>query len=394
MTQTPPERILIVDDEASYRLMLRGLLEKKGFRVLEAEEGQAGVDLAKEHHPDLILMDVHMPKLKGSDAVRILKADPKVAEIPIIVVSAREDSQDLLNSFAWGASDYVRKVFHHEELLARIRTHLSINRLRRQLVKTNERLRNANESLRHDLHYAGEIQKSILAQRLPEVEDVRFASRYVPCEETSGDHYSAFWLDEDNLGICVADASGHGVGAAMLAVFLKGQLEYISRRAPTPNGDIRRPAEVLEIINRSLCNKEFGREFISAVYGVLHLPTMTFRFANAGHPYPLLIESDGTTRELETHNTVLGIFPDSTFEDEEVRLQPGFTLFLYTDGLIEARRPGGDQFGIERLVHALGLGLGLAPDMLAERVMDAVATFREGFALEDDLTFLAVTHTG
>ncbi len=388
MPEDTRDTILIVDDEESYRLMLRGLLEKKGFRVIEAGDGEAGIETARDRQPDLILMDFNMPRLKGSEAVARLKEESATREIPIIVVSAREDSQDLLNSFANGANDYVRKVFHHEELLARIRTHLSIARLGSELRETNRKLRNANASIRNDLHYAGEIQKSILAQRLPRVDGVGFACRYVPCEETSGDHYSTFWLDEDHVGICVADASGHGVGAAMLAVFLKGQLEYISRADGSPRGEVRSPAEVLDRINQTLCDKAFGREFISAIYGILTLSTMEFRFANAGHPYPVLLAPDGSVLEVETRNTVLGIFRDSTFEDAAVAIEPGATLFLYTDGLIESRRADGEQYDVERLLHTLGMGVGLAADDLAERVMESVSSFREDFPLEDDLTFL------
>lgn len=388
-----PETILIVDDEDSYRMMLRGLLEKKGFQVIEAQDGEAGLTAARNEHPDLILMDVNMPRLKGSDAVRFLKEEDATAEIPVIVVSAREDSQDLLNSFAWGASDYVRKVFHHEELLARINTHLAISRLRRELVETNHKLQAAHANLCNDLDYAGEIQRSILAARLPRAPGLEFASRYLPCSSTSGDHYSAFWLDEENLGICVADASGHGVGAAMLAVFLKGQLENIIRTDGTPQSPLRPPCEVVQLINESLCSKHFGREFISAIYGIINLKSQTFRFANAGHPYPVVLARDGTVREIETRNTVLGIFPDATYDDLTLSLDPDSTVLLYTDGLTELRRPDLQQFGIERLLHAFGMCIGLDVETMAERLMGATETFREGAALEDDLTFLLIGHT-
>ena len=96
MCSEPAQTILIVDDEVSYRLMLRALLEKKGFKVIEAEDGEAGVALAEERRPDLILMDVNMPRLKGSEAVRILKEGEICRNTPIIVVSGREDSDDLL----------------------------------------------------------------------------------------------------------------------------------------------------------------------------------------------------------------------------------------------------------------------------------------------------------
>ncbi|MHC4887577.1 MAG: PP2C family protein-serine/threonine phosphatase [Planctomycetota bacterium] len=381
MTDQPQQKILIVDDEVSYRLMLRGLLEKKGFLVIEAEDGESGVACALEERPHLILMDVNMPRLKGSEAVRVLKETEACKDTPIIVVSGREDSDDLLKCFHYGAGDYVRKVFHHEELLARINTHLSLARLRQELMETNQRLHS-------DLEYAGEIQQSIQAAVLPETERVVFAGRYYPCEATSGDHYSAFWLDDQHIGICVADASGHGVGAAMLAVFLKGQLENICRLGGYGSGHLRDPGEVLGIVNRSLCEKNFGREFISAVYGILNLTTMEFQFANAGHPYPLLVDVDGTAREVETANPVLGIFADSEFYTHRLALEPGQGVFLYTDGLVETRQEDHEEYGIERLLDLLGLSVGQDPETVADRVAAAADAFRGSHAREDDISLL------
>ncbi|MHC4873471.1 MAG: PP2C family protein-serine/threonine phosphatase [Planctomycetota bacterium] len=392
MPEKPSDKILIVDDEINYRMMLRGLLEKKGFTVIEAEDGEAGVTMAEEASPSLILMDVNMPKLKGSDAVKILKENPATKDIPIIVVSAREDSDDLLNSFKYGASDYVRKVFHHEELLARINTHLSISHLREELVSANDKLKAAKHKLENDLDYAGEIQKSILAQVLPEVDGFNFSCRYFPCDATSGDHFSAFWLDEDNIGICVADASGHGVGAAMLAVFLKGQLESICRYDASARSKFRTPAEVMSLINKSLCTKVFGQEFISAVYGILNLSTREFCYSNAGHPYPVVIDADGSVSELETGNTILGIFPEAQYNDKTITLKKGQSVFLYTDGLIEARRPDSAQYGIERLLNNLSMGIADNTDDLSERIVNSVNNFCEGLELEDDLTILLFKH--
>ncbi len=392
MTISSPDKILIVDDEVNYRMMLRGLLEKNGFIIFEAIDGEDGIKKAGEEKPSLILMDVNMPKLKGCDAVRILKNNEDTADIPVIMVSAREDSKDLLNSFKYGASDYVRKVFHHEELLARINTHLSISHLRQELLAANMEFMTLNKRLESDLNYAGQIQKSILAQILPEVDGVEFASRYFPCDATSGDHFSVFWLDEDNVGICIADASGHGVGAAMLAVFLKGQLETICRYDGSAKSKPRRPAEVMSMINQSLCNKAFGQEFISAVYGVLTLSTMEFCYSNAGHPYPVLIDTDGTLVELETGNTILGIFKNAEYIDKVIEIKKGQTIFLYTDGIIEARKEDNSQYGLDNLMHYLSIGFSDAPEDLSERIIISVEDFCEGKNFEDDLTILAFKH--
>ena len=389
---TVQETILVVDDESSYRMMLRSLLRLNGYAVIEAENGDRGVTVARKEHPDLIILDVNMPILQGPEAIKILKDDPTTADIPIIVVSAREDSNDLLRCFQYGASDYVRKIFRHEELIARIRTHLDVARLRRELVAANQQLQRMNRSLRDSLVYAGEIQRAILGRVLPEVDGVDFIARYRPCDETSGDYYSAFWLDHDHVGICVADAAGHGIGAAMLAVFLKGQLENICRMDGTLHGPIRPPVEVVTLINESLCEKRLGREFISLIYGILHLPTMDFTFVNAGHPYPILLSHDGAAQEIETQNTLAGLFEGISFAEKTVHLAPGQTIFLYSDGITEARSGPHACYGHNRLIHVLCRNAALPTGSLADRVLEDLDVFQGTFPVEDDITILAIAN--
>lgn len=387
-----PETVLVVDDEPSYRMMLRSLLRMNGFTVLEAENGRTGVDIAIDKLPDLIIMDVNMPILPGPDAITLLKQEERTAEIPVIVVSAREDSTDLLRCFENGASDYVRKIFRHEELLARIRTHLDVAHLRRDLMAANQQLQRMNRQLRNDLLYAAEIQRAILGRVMPEVEHVDFVARYRPCDETSGDYYSAFWLDQQHIGICVADAAGHGIGAAMLAVFLKGQLENVCRMSGSLNGPIRPPAEVVSLVNQSLCEKRLGREFISVIYGVLDVANMDFTFVNAGHPYPVLISGKGVAREIETQNTLVGLFDDITFSEHTIRIEPGETLFFYTDGIIEARRSTHESYGIERLIELLAMYGNLPTGSIADRVLEDLDVFQGTYPVEDDITIFACSN--
>lgn len=139
----PLEKILVVDDEPLLRDNLRAFLEDIGFEVFEAGNGEAGLALCLQEHPDLVLLDVSMPGKNGFEICRELKAIPELRDIPVLFLSGLMETRDKLEAFASGGVDYVNKPFRLEEVEARIRTHLEIRRQRRQLEESHQHLQNA-----------------------------------------------------------------------------------------------------------------------------------------------------------------------------------------------------------------------------------------------------------
>jgi two-component system sensor histidine kinase ChiS len=142
-----PEQILLVDDNTTNLQVLRGTLDGQGYRFLVAKNGESALSIAKKAGPSLILLDIMMPGIDGFEVCRRLKAAPETREIPVIFLSALDDTEDKVKGLALGAVDYVSKPFQPEEVIARVSTHLTISRLRKTLAGKNRELREANDLL-------------------------------------------------------------------------------------------------------------------------------------------------------------------------------------------------------------------------------------------------------
>ncbi len=127
------ERVLVADDLEFNRMLLRGVLEQDGYEVLEAENGVVANRLAREAHPGLILLDVNMPGIDGYETCSVLRLGSQTRNIPVIFITARTSTEDVVKGFKAGAVDYVGKPFQPEELLARVRTHLELRRAREEI---------------------------------------------------------------------------------------------------------------------------------------------------------------------------------------------------------------------------------------------------------------------
>lgn len=201
-----------------------------------------------------------------------------------------------------------------------------------------------NQRLIKDLRKAGDFQKSLLPERLPEHKSVKFAALYVPSSQLGGDYYDVFNIDEHKTGILLADASGHGVAAAMLTAMFKMTFQKYA-------ADIHNPAKVLTQINRDFCKVLQMGEFFTAFFAVLDRRTKTLTYANAAHPKPMLfLQEKNEVMELDTNGFLLGVMDEGiTFEQKEMQLTERSRLVIFTDGVNEAANPKGKQFGTQRI---------------------------------------------
>ena len=200
-------------------------------------------------------------------------------------------------------------------------------------------------AIRKELDIARQIQNSILPQTLPRVAGLNIAARYLPMSDVAGDFYDFHHVSPKAVGILVADVSGHGVPAALIASMLKvafaGQAGIASD-----------PARVLSGLNEALCGK-FEEHFVTAAYLFVDLAAKTIRYAGAGHP-PILIANGAHRAEAVEHNGVLlGLVPGAQYTTMEIPAAPGTRCVLYTDGVVEARNSAQVEFGKERALDEL-----------------------------------------
>ncbi len=249
-----------------------------------------------------------------------------------------------------------------------------------RIFANEERLLTINK----ELEIARRIQSSILPQSVLTLAGLEIAARYVPMSAVAGDFYDFLGVDEKRVGILVADVTGHGVPAALIASMLK--VAFAGQVAHAQD-----PARVLTGLNRSLCGK-FAEHFVTAAYLFVDLEKSLLRYSAAGHP-PLMLASraPGNVREVEENGVMLGMFPEAAYSSVEIRVGSGDRCLLYTDGVFEAKNAAQEEFGKSRCKEFLETQRGIPAARFANALLDSIASFsghNSGRAQEDDITLV------
>jgi serine phosphatase RsbU (regulator of sigma subunit)/CBS domain-containing protein len=269
------------------------------------------------------------------------------------------------------------------DLLASRTEHLNrlIDMRTRELRLAYERLEGREEQLRLHMMMAGRIQSRLLPAATPSWPEIACHAYYAPLDPLGGDHYDFIEPDEHHVGLLIADASGHSIPAAMVALMARTAFASAAR-------DALHPAAVLTDMNRHLHGLT-GEHFVTAFYALFDRQSRRLTYANAGHPYPLHYRASARhCRPLEAAGFLLGILPDSDYEEDYVQLEPGDRLLLYTDGLIDTVGPAEQSFGVRRLQEFLHKHGQLPADRLAQQLVEHVALFRGDHPPSDDLSIL------
>jgi phosphoserine phosphatase RsbU/P len=233
-----------------------------------------------------------------------------------------------------------------------------------------------------ELQRAREIQESLLPRQIPQLPGFEVASAWQPARAVGGDYFDVLKLGENRLAVCIADVSGKGVPAALLMANVQASLRACVR-------DMDSPARVCSIVNGMLCESIAADRFVTFFCGVLDAASRSFRYCNAGHPYPILVSS-GTTRPLDQGGAVLGVFPAWKYTDHNVGLGPGDRLLFFTDGITEAKGPDGEEFGMERVAAFAKEHAGNSALKMNQQLLAQVTEFC-GAHFQDDATLLVVS---
>jgi sigma-B regulation protein RsbU (phosphoserine phosphatase) len=385
--------ILIVDDSEPIRKLINAYLREGGYRVVEAVDGQAGLEFCLQLAPDLILLDIVMPKMDGFSLCARLQNDVNLRQIPIIMLSARDDTESKMRSFELGAVDYIMKPVSKGELLARIKTHLTISRLTYSLQEANRELLVNQEQLLQGLHAAADLQKNLLPKRVPNCKKLHFSSYFNPCREVGGDIYNIQRLDSEHLAIYILDVSGHGFPAAMMTALATQALSGACTISPPKHGSdegaagLASPGEVVWGLNKEFPIDRFNL-YLTIIYLLFNTRDFSFRYCCAGHPPLVHVTSEGDVNLLDTGGPPVGM--DGTWNEGEGRLERGDRLFFYTDGLIEYCNEGGEFYGQKRLVESMGNSRDLPLQAAVQNVIGELKQFGGQVDADDDMTLLAV----
>ena len=250
---------------------------------------------------------------------------------------------------------------------------------------------NEKKRLDHDLQIARDIQRILLPAEAPSVKGFEIAGLNVPARQVSGDYFDYVKIDDERLGIAIADVSGKGVPASLIMAICRSVLRSQAIGNPSP-------ADVLKKVNRQLYPDIKEDMFISMAYLVLDHTRGTVTQARAGHDAPLLYkkETQAVTR-LKTPGMVVGIDSGDVFDrlttDVAVELEPGDCILLYTDGITEALDSEGNEFGLERTTEAVRSVAKEGAQALVNRLIDDLRNFVGSTPQNDDITLIVIRKT-
>ena len=270
----------------------------------------------------------------------------------------------------------------------------SIDQMEDQIHHYVENLTQATaerERISTELTLATRIQADMLPNTFPafpERNEFDIHASMDPAREVGGDFYDYFLIDDDHLCLMIADVSGKGVPAAL---FMMASMIILANNARMGKS----PAEILHDTNLSICSRNREEMFVTVWLGILEISTGKLTAANAGHEYPVLKRAGGEYEVLrDRHGIAIGAIEGAGYREYGIQLEPGSTLFLYTDGVPEATDPENAMFGMDRLLDALNGDSGASPEKALESVRKAVDGFVRDAEQFDDLTMLCLKYEG
>jgi len=378
VTAVPGTRtVLTIDDEEPIRQLVSAFLGYGGYRVIEAEDGMQGLQLAIEEEVDVILLDVNMPGMSGREVVQRLKSDPRTRQIPVIMLSALAQFTDKVAGLDAGADEYVGKPVEGTELIARVHAMIRLRELQEELVRL--------EKERHDkqLAFATDVQRGLLPGETPKLQELESAVRYQPCESVGGDFYDYIDAPDGSRYLILGDAEGHGVSASILMARAGAFV-----RAALMGSDVSGPGELLTQVNHLMYHDHSPSILLPMVCLSFNLDEMTARYASAGHEGAVIYHAgrDECT-SLGSTGPVLGAIRCSDFDVTEFPLHENDLVACFTDGLIDGVNRDGEPFGVARVQGLLRAYASDPTEAIVDRIISAWSEHTDGEA-EDDVTLI------
>ena len=382
-------KILSVDDELDLEVLLtqyfRRQIRKGEYEFAFAHNGlEALQKLLETPDFDIILSDINMPEMDGLTLLAKVN-ELKNPAMKCIMVSAYGDMDNIRSAMNKGAFDFATKPIDLDDLSRTIEK--AIEQVR--YIRESQQEHNQLESIKNDLAIAGEIQQTILPRSFPpfpeltEVVDI-YASM-TPAKDVGGDFYDFFQIDDERIGLVIADVSGKGVPASLFMAVSRTLLRATALRGVSS-------AECLTYANKLLCKESLDSMFVTVFYGIYHYKTGMMDYTNAGHNPPYLLRGGRTVECLPVaSNFVVGVFDDIEFESNTLTFGIGDTLLLYTDGVTEAFNDKREQFSESNLQDILAsMHESSSAKEVVTSVLQSVKTFSGDYPQSDDITLLSL----
>ena len=381
-------KILSVDDEADLELLLTQYFRRKirqgEYEFFFAHNGLEALDVLQEHPDiDIILSDINMPEMDGLTLLSKVNEKHNPA-LKFIIVSAYGDMGNIRSAMNKGAFDFTTKPIDLDDLSLTIEKAIGVI----DYVKSAQEEHTQLETIKTDLVVAAQIQQAILPRVFPPfpefADKMDIAAKMIPAKDVGGDFYDFFRLDDERIGLIIADVSGKGVPASIFMAVSRTLIRTVALQGGTP-------AECLSTANNLLSQESVNSMFVTVFYAIYNTKTGAIDYCNGGHNQPCVMHADGTLEMLSmTNSYILGAFAGLPYQNGKARLGVGDTLLMYTDGVNEAFNTSFEQYGDSRMIKALeGLCQKNSQEIIDGLHQDVNAFVGEA-PQSDDITLLAL----
>lgn len=380
-------KILFVDDETDFKpLVLQKFspqLKSGAYQLFFAADEEEALNII-ENHPDmsLVICEMNMPGV--NDQTFLKHINDKYPQIKSVVLFAYENMEKIRQAMNHGAFDFMTKPINFEDLERTITKTLEHSKKCRKDLFARDQL----ILLNHEMDVATCFQQSILPKHFPK--DIRFQlhGEVIPSIEVGGDFYDFFYLDENRLGLIIADVSGKGV---MPGFFISRTRTYLRAAASYCST----PKEAIEKLNTFLCQDNETKTFVTLFYGVFDCQTGEMHYVSARHCKPAIVNTQGQVELLPLiEGMALGIEEECIFEEAATKLSPGETVVMYTKGIIDATNPQGEEYSIGRLFLTLSENHCAPAFLISQKIIENIKLFIGNEKQHDDMTLFALKYLG
>jgi sigma-B regulation protein RsbU (phosphoserine phosphatase) len=375
---TKKYKVVIVDDDKAALTMYQTGLNRAGVECRVAGTAVEGLRIVKSFQPDLIVADVMMPEIDGYKFREMLLNYPETASIPFAFLSNINSEQEVLASFNQDIVDYLQKDYGYKIVIAKILALLkSLNKERKKVVT--------------ELHEASELLKtSVVPEKFPEFENFDIQYWHMPFSGIpGGDFIDHFLLDEDNLVLILGDVMGKKWGAWYFAYAYAGYIRS-AIHSVIAEGNVSSPGKIISKVNKLVYqDSKISEVFSTLSAAVINRQKMTLKYSGAGD-IPIIYKNsvEGKITKIESKGLLLGFNNNAVFDDVELQMNSGDIVILSTDGMIESRDAGGNQFGFGKLVKTIQKeNFNLNPITLLK---EDLRSFNQ-LTFEDDLSVITIS---
>lgn len=373
-------QILVIDDDRSILILLKRMLEKQGYDVVAASNGEEGITQALLSQPALIICDWIMPGLNGLEVCHRIKNDPNLSTTFFILLTSLDSVADRVKGLDAGADDFISKPIEQNELQARVRAGLRLHQLSRDL-QTQKLL------LETELAEAAEYVRSLLP--LPMTAPVGIDSRFIPSRQLGGDCFDYYWLDSDYLAIYLLDTAGHGLRATLPSVSV---LNLLRSRA-LKGLNYYQPSDVLAALNDTFQMNYQNDKYFTIWYGVYNRVNRQLIYASAGHPPAVLVSSKSPSstevERLKTPGMPVGMFPEAKYVDGFCHIEKFSTLYIFSDGAYEITLADSTLWSLDAFIQLL-VSLQHPLDYQLDHLLSNLINLNSKEAFDDDLSILQI----